>query len=132
MTRAIWTPRAMPIVDIRHELADVDTYVLQADDFEFEPGQFNLIYVPGNGEAAISISSDRRTPQVLGHTIRAVGNVTRALRGYQVGQPMWIRGPFGAGWPIDDCVGCDLLIACGGVGVPSLVSKIQGVSFRYH
>ena len=47
--------------------------------YEFQPGQFNMVYLFGVGEVAISISSDPGHPQRLGHTIRAVGRVTNAL-----------------------------------------------------
>ena len=47
--------------------------------YRFAAGQFNMLYLPGIGEAAISISSDAATRAVLAHTVRAVGNVTDAL-----------------------------------------------------
>ena len=41
------------------------------------PGQFNMLYVFGVGEVAISISGDPAEPGRLVHTIRAVGTVSR-------------------------------------------------------
>src|SRR5215212_1691287 len=46
----------------------------------FAPGQFNMLYVFGVGEVPISISGDPARPEVLVHTIRAVGIVTEAMR----------------------------------------------------
>ncbi len=117
----LWLPIAMPIREIRAELIDVDTYVLQApDSYTFLPGQFNMIYIPGYGEAAISISSNPATPQQLEHTVRAVGDVTRAMHRYQAGDSMLLRGPFGYSWPVADCEGCDIILACGGLGLAPL------------
>ncbi len=47
--------------------------------FEYSPGQFNMLYVPGVGEAAISIAGTSPSG-MLHHTIRAVGAVTKQSR----------------------------------------------------
>jgi hypothetical protein len=68
--------------------------VVQAG-YTFEPGQFNMLYVPGYGEAAISICSQPRPLDgLLGHTVRIVGNVTRGLARLTPGETLGIRGPF--------------------------------------
>lgn len=85
--------------------------------YEFQPGQFNMVYLFGVGEVAISISSDPAHPQRLGHTIRAAGRVTNALTAIQPGQEIGIRGPFGRPWPLREAEGGDLLVIGGGVGV---------------
>src|SRR5512137_2240345 len=51
----------------------------------FAPGQFNMLYMFGLGEIPISISGDPAKPDALVHTVRAVGAVTRALRGLRRG-----------------------------------------------
>jgi len=128
---ATWTPIALPIIEIRHELADIDTYVLQASvDYRFQPGQFNMLYVPGFGEAAISVSSNPQTPDRIEHTVRAVGDVTRALKRYRVGESLLLRGPFGSGWPVEACVGLDVVIACGGLGLAPLRPVIYEILNR--
>jgi NAD(P)H-flavin reductase len=90
------------------------------DAYSFQPGQFNMLYVPGVGEAAISISSDPADRSQIGHTVRLVGNVTRAIGGLQPGDLLGIRGPFGNCWPLQKIEGKDVFIACGGVGLPPL------------
>ncbi len=52
----------------------------EGEGYDFQPGQFNMLYLFGVGEVAISISSDPMHPHRLGHTIRHVGRVTNALR----------------------------------------------------
>ncbi|HSG43847.1 MAG TPA: FAD/NAD(P)-binding protein [Anaerolineales bacterium] len=96
----------------------VDTALQQA--FRFEPGQFNMLYIPGFGESAISISSDSQDYEKLGHTIRFVGNVTHAASRLKVGDVVGLRGPFGTHWPMQEMEGKDVFIACGGIGLPPL------------
>jgi NAD(P)H-flavin reductase len=89
--------------------------------YTFEPGQFNMLYIPGYGEAAISMSSDPETdPGVVVHTIRHVGNVTKAAARLKVGDVVGLRGPFGTSWPLESLRGMDVVIACGGIGLPPL------------
>ena len=114
------------IVEITDEAEGISTFWLKLDDadlrsrYRFGYGQFNMLYIPGFGEAAISISSDPEKPELIGHTIRFVGNVTRAISRLRVGDQVGIRGPFGTAWPIEDCQSCDLVIAAGGIGLAPL------------
>src|SRR5512136_2971630 len=88
------------ISEVVHEAPAVSTYWLKFLDpalregFHFKAGQFNMVSVPGLGEAAISISSDVEDSARFGHTIRAVGNVTSAISRMKVGELLGIRGPF--------------------------------------
>lgn len=103
-----------------------DTFTLTLDmgdygqGFRFLPGQFNMVYVYGVGEAAVSISSDPAKPMVLDHTIHRVGLVTTALAQMKRGDVIGIRGPYGSSWPIDCARGKDVCIASGGIGLAPL------------
>jgi len=114
------------LVDIQEEAPGVSTYWLNIKDpdarkaYTFKPGQFNILTVPGYGEAAISISSDVENKDGIGHTIRLAGNVTNAIARLNVGDTVGIRGPFGSYWPIVQCKGKDIFIASGGIGLPPL------------
>lgn len=120
------TPHWAELVDIQPEAPGVSTYWLKFKDldaqkaFFFNPGQFNILTVPGYGEAAISISSDIQDTTTVGHTIRLAGNVTKAISRLKVGDTVGIRGPFGSFWPVDTCHGKDIYIAAGGIGLPPL------------
>ena len=52
-----------------------------------------MLYVFGVGEVPISISGDPARPELLVHTIRAVGATTRAMQGLQKGDWVGVRGP---------------------------------------
>jgi NAD(P)H-flavin reductase len=86
----------------------------------FAPGQFNMLYAFGAGEVPISISGDPERPGPLVHTLRAVGNVTRALCALKKGGVLGVRGPFGAAWPVADAKGRDVLVIAGGLGLAPL------------
>jgi NAD(P)H-flavin reductase len=86
----------------------------------FLPGQFNMLYVFGVGEAPISISGHPAKPEVLVHTVRAVGSVTRAMQKLTKGQTVGVRGPFGTAWPVEQAQGHDIVIVAGGIGLAPL------------
>jgi NAD(P)H-flavin reductase len=109
------------VTEARRETSDTVTLTLASPDgFGFEPGQFDMMYVPAVGEAPISISSDPADAALVTHTIRSVGPVTRALCAAGVGDTVDVRGPFGTSWPLRQAEGGDLVIVAGGIGLPPL------------
>lgn len=128
-----WMPHIVTIRDIRKEVPGTSTYELNFDDpeagrhYHFLPGQFNMLYLPGIGESAISISSDPQQRQTLHHTVRVAGSVTKALARRKVGDRIALRGPFGSAWPIEAARGKDVVIACGGIGLAPLRPAIYHI-----
>lgn len=121
------------ITAITPEVEGVSTFWLKFKDpalqqaYSFRPGQFNMVYVPGFGEAAISICSDPNDQTAIGHSIRFVGNVTRAVSRMRVGDVVGLRGPFGSAWPMEELVGKDIFMAAGGIGLPPLRPAIYHI-----
>lgn len=117
-------PRPYRIVRTQRELADTVTLKLTPEDgeavMEFAPGQFNMLYVFGVGEIAISISGDPLNRSTLTHTVRAVGTVSRAIRELAASDTIGVRGPFGAGWPLEAAEGRDVIVVAGGIGLAPL------------
>jgi NAD(P)H-flavin reductase len=115
-------PHAARVTRVQRELSDVWTLDIDpgAKGFIFAPGQFNMLYAFGIGEAAISISGDPAAPDRLVHTIRAVGKVSAALTRLAAGDTIGLRGPYGAGWPNDPPAGTDIVIIAGGLGLAPL------------
>lgn len=128
-----WLPHLTTIGAVTPEVTGITTYQLDfldpeaAASYRFAPGQFNMLYLPGIGEIAVSISSDPAEPGNLLHTIRAAGSVTSALARRRVGGQVGLRGPFGTGWPMGPCRGQDVVIACGGVGLAPLRPAIYHI-----
>ena len=114
------------IVKIKPEAPGIFTYWLKFLDeglrkrYSFKPGQFNMLSVPGFGEAAISISSDPEKNELIAHTIRMAGNVTQAIGRLKVGDIIGVRGPFGTYWPLEEHKGKDIVITAGGIGLPPI------------
>jgi len=92
--------------------------------FDFVPGQFNMVYVPGVGEVAISIASDPED-ELLDHTIRIVGRTTRVIGGLETGDVLGLRGPFGNGWPLQEARWKDVLVVTGGLGCAPVTGAIE-------
>ena len=86
-----------------------------------------MLWVFGVGELPISISGDPADSKSLTYTVRSVGPATQALVNRQPGQSLGVRGPFGAGWPIEQAQGRDVLVVAGGIGLAPLRPVIYHV-----
>ncbi|MCI4368277.1 MAG: FAD/NAD(P)-binding protein [Thermoplasmata archaeon] len=113
----------VPCVVVRRSVESSDTVTLAlrpADGGDFPPfsaGQFNMLYRFGVGEVAVSLSGDPAAAGERVHTVRAAGKVSSAIVGVSVGDVLGVRGPFGAGWPIDETEGRDVVVVVGGLGI---------------
>lgn len=120
---------------IKKETRDTATYALKithreiARSYSFAPGQFNMLSLPGIGEAPLSISSAPHDQEIL-HTIRVAGDVTTHLAKLRAGDGVGMRGPFGNRWPLDEVEDRDLILVAGGLGIAPLRSVIRHIAFR--
>ncbi len=119
----------------RRDTADIATLEIEfADGFDFAPGQFNMVTAFGVGEIAVSISGDPAERGRLVHTIRAVGPVSTALTRLGPDDPIGLRGPYGAGWPMEEAAGRDVVVVAGGLGLAPLrpaIYRLFGERKRY-
>lgn len=126
-----YAPRPFVVQTRTQETADTVTLKLAprrpGDGLSFRGGQFNMVYVFGVGEAAISISGDSSRPDELVHTIRQAGKITNAMTALSPGAVVGIRGPYGRGWPLDSARGRDVVIVAGGLGLPPLRPTIYEI-----
>ncbi|TBW38147.1 Ni/Fe hydrogenase subunit gamma [Azotobacter chroococcum] len=97
---------------------------------DFAPGQFNMLYVFGVGEVAISLSGDAERGTTFVHTLRNVGAVSGALTALPVGASVGVRGPFGRGWPLAEAEGADVLLVAGGLGLAPLRPALYAILAR--
>jgi NAD(P)H-flavin reductase len=109
-----------------------DTFTLALDSsreerLAFQPGQFSMLWVFGVGELPISISGDPTDTASLTYTVRSVGPATHALVSRSPGQSLGVRGPFGAGWPLEAAKHRDILVVAGGIGLAPLRPVIYHV-----
>lgn len=132
--RNLFKPETAVIKKITAQTPDTATYTLAFADerkqaeYSFQPGQFNMITLLGIGEAPISISSPADERSTFDHTIRRVGNLTKALAGLKEGDTVGIRGPYGNGWPVEEMRGKNILLIGGGIGLAPLRPVIMQVA----
>jgi NAD(P)H-flavin reductase len=107
--------------------ATLDLQAATGDGMAFQAGQFTMIGRPGHAEVPISISGDPADSTTLVHTVRAVGDASRALVNARVGDTVLVRGPYGRGWDVADAQGNDVLILAGGIGLAPLRPAILEV-----
>lgn len=121
-----WQSHPAVIESITPEGTGVATFQLRmqseqlAATYRFLPGQFNMLWVPGAGEVAISLSADPNGRGPLAHTIRTAGNVTRLLFRLTHGSVIGLRGPYGTPWPLEQAAGNHVVLIAGGIGLAPL------------
>lgn len=119
-----YVPKHATILSYTKESSDCFTIRTDVKS-NYAPGQFFQVSLPGIGEAPISVAS--YSPEYLDLNIRMVGNVTKAVSGLKKGDTIYIRGPYGNGYPMDDFFGKNLLLIGGGCGVAPLRGVISYV-----
>lgn len=118
----VYMPRKAEIVSIIPQ-TDIDyTFRLKSDILP-QHGQFLQVSIPKIGEAPISISD--YTDEYIELTIRKVGTVTDAIHELKPGDFLFIRGPYGHGFPVEDFKNKNVVIAAGGTGLAPVKSIIN-------
>ena len=121
-------PVPLRVLATTPETADSTTLVLESGAIQpGAPGQFNMLYPFGLGEAAISISADDAAARRLVHTVRGVGPVSAAIAALRPGDVLGVRGPFGVGWPMRQARGRTIVLVAGGIGLAPLRPVIHAV-----
>jgi len=93
--------------------------------FKYMPGQFIKLGIMGVGEAPISICTAQTDEPGLELCIRNAGRVTNAVHNLKVGKTVWVRGPYGNGFPMENFIGKDLILVAGGLGVAPIRGVLQ-------
>lgn len=94
----------------------------RAMTFTYNPGQFIMLSIPGVGEAPFSISSTPSRPGILELGVRKMGKVTESLFQKVDNDVIYIRGPYGNGYKLEQMRNKDIIIVAGGLGVIPLRS----------
>ncbi|MCL4465873.1 MAG: FAD/NAD(P)-binding protein [Chloroflexi bacterium] len=126
-------PLSARIEAVRRENADTFTMDFALKNgyarrrYSFVPGQFNMLSLMGFEEAPISLASAPSADGRFQHTVKAVGRLTQALRGFKEGDTVGVRGPYGEPWPVGELKGKNLLAVAGGIGLAPLRSLLLHV-----
>lgn len=123
MENNVYLPQKAEILEIIPQTKIDFTLRLKADQIKPISGQFLQVSIPKIGEAPISISDF--TGDYLELTIRKVGKMTDAISSLKPGDYLFIRGPYGNGFPLDKFLDQHLIIAAGGTGLAPVKSIIS-------
>ncbi len=115
-------PLPCEILEVRQESGHEYTFRV-ASDITPEHGQFLQLSIPKVGEAPISVSGFGKG--WLDFTIRAVGKVTDAIFAKKAGDILFLRGPYGKGWPLEQFKNKHLVVIAGGTGVAPVRSMLN-------
>ena len=119
----IYQTQSAKIISVDFE--SVDTKLLRLKfldrtrqrEFDFLPGQFVQIGLPGWGECPISLaSSSTQAKNYFELAIRGVGKLTNRLLELEKGDLVEVRGPYGNGFDVDLFKDKPLLLIGGGCG----------------
>jgi len=109
------------IVEDVEEAEGIKSLLLETSIKKPVPGQFVMVWVPGFEEIPISPSMYERN--VLRLTVAAVGETTRKIHSLKPGERLFIRGPYGRGFNLDE-KGNFLLVA-GGYGAAPIIYALH-------
>ena len=115
-------PKACTILDVHKESAHEWTFRVAAGA-KVAHGQFMQLSVPKIGECPISVSA--QGDGWLEFTIRSVGKVTNVIFEKTAGDTLFLRGPYGKGWPVDKFSGRNMVVITGGTGLAPVRSMLN-------
>ncbi len=92
--------------------------------FQYIPGQFAELSVPGQGEIPIGIASSPTEKGFIKFTVNKVGRVSSYMHNMEEGDIMGVRGPMGNWYPWETLEGKNIVIIGGGFAFTTLRSSI--------
>ena len=129
----IFLPREATIVRAAQPTPSETHFTLRMADgrpMRFEPGQILEVSLFGYGEIPIGLASSPTREHTFDLVVRTVGRVSTAINALTRGQSLYVRGPLGRGFDLDQLRGHDVLIIAGGIGLCPTRSLIQYIVDR--
>lgn len=121
-----YIPEKVKILDIIKHTDKEWTFRVENKSEKVLPGQFYEISIPKFGESPISVCG--LTNEYIDFTIRNVGKVTKELYKYEVGDSLFIRGPYGNGFDVNLYEGREIVIVTGG----SALAPVRGIVEHFY
>ena len=113
------------ITNLKDEATDIRLFTL-AGKIDFHHGQFVMIGFPGFGEAPFDVCSGKEDKKTFEVCVRKVGILTEKLFSLKKGDKLWVRGPYGHGFPeIFKLPTKNVLMLGGGTGFITLRSIVK-------
>ena len=120
MTKNEYIPFRSEILEVI-EHTPIEYTFRMAFNGDVKPGQFFEVSLPKYGEAPISVSGIGEGYVDL--TIRRVGKVTNEIFKNYVGDKLFLRGPYGNGFDIENYKNKEVIVVAGGTGL----SPVRGI-----
>jgi len=117
-----YLPKSYKINRIRTFTKDVKLFEINSD-LNPKPGQFIQVSILGIGECPLA-SCSYNSKQVNLLTKNA-GNVTSGIFNLEIGNELFIRGPYGNGFPLKEFENKNLILVAGGTGIAPVISLIE-------
>lgn len=127
----LYKPFKVKITKIEKLSKDVKLFRLKGDfskneqGLVFVPGQFVLVGLFGYGEAPFGAASSPYQYSYIDIAVRRVGTLTEAMHRLKQGKELFMRGPYGHGFPLDFIEGKDMVLVTGGCGLPPIAALIE-------
>ncbi|MFH0859588.1 MAG: FAD/NAD(P)-binding protein [Candidatus Altiarchaeota archaeon] len=119
-----YMPEKVRIAKVSDETHDTKLFRINSRTAH-TPGQFYQLSLPYYGEAPISVCS--YSDKHLEFCVRNVGNLTNAMHKLKAGGSLWLRGPYGKGYPVELLEGRNITIVGGGTGTAPVRSAVEYV-----
>ncbi|HEC98756.1 MAG TPA: hydrogenase [Nitrospirae bacterium] len=122
----IYLPVNGKIEEIIPQGRDVSLFRVRTQmPLNYVPGQFFMVSVWGAGEVPISVTSLFGADKAVELCIRRAGFVTETIHSLKAGDPLWLRGPYGNGFPLEISKNRDVVVVAGGIGMAPLRPLIE-------
>ena len=118
----IYASTAVKILGITRHTPAERSFSLDVE-LSASPGQFVMVSLPKVGEVPIAISRIGDTS--IDITVRNVGCVTSKLFKLKRGDKLFVRGPYGRGFPLDDFENRHLLVIAGGSALTAMRPLVE-------
>jgi NAD(P)H-flavin reductase len=128
-----YLPIKAQITEVAQETAsdlDIKTFKLKLPEgaaLDFMPGQFLEVSLPGVGEAPFGFASSPLVKSHIDLCIKKMGTLTQAVHELVPGNSIYLRGPFGNTFPVEEMEGSNIVYITGGLGLAPLRPLIDYV-----
>jgi anaerobic sulfite reductase subunit B len=118
----IYAATTCKVIDVTSHTDTERSFTLESK-IQASPGQFVMVSLPHAGEVPIAISA--LGVDTIDITVRNAGKVTSSLFRLRPGDDIFLRGPYGQGFPLDVFEGQHLLVIAGGSGLAAVKPLIS-------
>jgi anaerobic sulfite reductase subunit B len=117
-----YLPKEYELTNVKKYTNDVKLFKVKCNKNP-EPGQFIEVSIPGIGECPLASCS--YNPEYVELLTRNAGNVTSAMFNSLSKSSLFIRGPYGKGFPVEELKNKNLILIAGGTGIAPITSLIN-------